>query len=308
MNTQEKAAVVLPPQTFEFPSESAPNGHRRLDVYRSIQPEAPTLLYAHGGGWRVGNREMDRYSLLIPLVRGGLNVVSTDYALTGEAPFPANLNDIYGALSWIVANGPNHGISTSKLLLGGASAGAHLTSLAVLRGLHDEAVRELIVEHVRGIVQWFPLLDVAGVLLDQRYGLVESLSAFGKQGAKRGFPFPEKLPALLGADGGRVRLEDLSIGQALELDPRYHLNKIRAGDIPPSVILTGTADDREIKRDSIRLRDAIHSVGGQSELLFIHDADHQDTAFGRPAPVGAVVGFAADVTNRTDSYKESGHG
>ncbi len=281
-------------ETVTYPSRSSSEG-RRLDIHKSSDPDAATLVFVHGGGWRAGDRSMDAESLLHPLARAGLHVVSIDYALTGEAPFPANLDDVYCAVEWVVAHGAEHGLDPGGIVLGGGSAGGHLSALAVLRGLHDEH-SELVRTRIRGVIPWCPVTDIMGLLLDQRHGLIDSLGSFGRRGAARGWPFPEKLTAMLGR--GDVSAEP--IGRALDLDPRHHLTGLSARDIPPFLILCGTADDPEIRRDAVRLRDALLSAGAEVDLLFLHEADHQDARFGRPALTGAVVGFANTVTGGPD--------
>jgi len=64
----------------------------------------PTVVFFHGGGWVIGNIEshdvpVRRLANLVPAV-----VMSVDYRLAPEHPFPIPLDDCHAALAWIVAN------------------------------------------------------------------------------------------------------------------------------------------------------------------------------------------------------------
>jgi acetyl esterase/lipase len=108
-----------------------------VHVFRpaSARPESPALLWIHGGGMVLGDAAQD--SAFCRRVADELNivVVSVEYRLAPEHPFPAPLDDSYVALRWL-ARQP--GIDPERIAIGGASAGgglaAALTLLAKERG------------------------------------------------------------------------------------------------------------------------------------------------------------------------------
>ncbi|MBB5984769.1 alpha/beta hydrolase [Sphingobium lignivorans] len=89
----------------------------------------PALLYLHGGGWRMGDKTA--VAAHAPFWSAmGLAVVSASYRLADEAPAPAAFEDAAAALDWLGDEGAAYGIDTTRLLIGGHSAGATL-ALAV---------------------------------------------------------------------------------------------------------------------------------------------------------------------------------
>lgn len=88
----------------------------------------PGVLLIHGGGWRTGDRlQLRGYGVLIG--REGYVCVATEYRLLGEAPWPAQLDDVRTALAWMHANAAELGIDPDRIAVEGNSAGAHLALL-----------------------------------------------------------------------------------------------------------------------------------------------------------------------------------
>jgi acetyl esterase len=97
-------------------------------VYEPPNPRGATLIYLHGGGWVLGNVETHD-----PLCRRvtnatGARVVSVDYRLAPEHPFPAGLNDAEDVLHWLRADDPDRPLGVA-----GDSAGASLAAGLALR-------------------------------------------------------------------------------------------------------------------------------------------------------------------------------
>ena len=101
---------------------------------RVIAPESPrgVYLHFHGGGWALGAaRHCDVANLRIAQACG-LAVVSVDYRLAPEDPYPAGPDDCEAAALWIVEHAERE-FGTDHLLIGGESAGAHLAVVTLLR-------------------------------------------------------------------------------------------------------------------------------------------------------------------------------
>lgn len=101
---------------------------------RVIVPESPrgVYLHFHGGGWTLGSaHHMDAPNLR--LARScGLAVVSVDYRLAPENPYPAGPDDCEAAALWLVEHARRE-FGSDWLAIGGESAGAHLAVVTLLR-------------------------------------------------------------------------------------------------------------------------------------------------------------------------------
>ncbi|MEZ5404158.1 MAG: alpha/beta hydrolase [Bryobacteraceae bacterium] len=101
---------------------------------RVFAPPAPTGVYLHfhGGGWTLGGPH-HQDPLLWDLARAcNVTVVSVDYRLAPENPYPAGPDDCEAAALWLAQNAAAE-FQTDRLFLGGESAGAHLAALTLLR-------------------------------------------------------------------------------------------------------------------------------------------------------------------------------
>jgi acetyl esterase/lipase len=105
-----------------------------LDVYRRrFRPTGcPTLLYVHGGGWVIGNKNQQGLPTIHRLAARGWVCVTINYRLSPNATFPDHLLDVKQAIRWIREHGPEYGADPRFLLVVGGSAGGHLVSLAAL--------------------------------------------------------------------------------------------------------------------------------------------------------------------------------
>ncbi|MDF2266417.1 alpha/beta hydrolase [Streptomyces coacervatus] len=89
-------------------------------------------LHLHGGGWAFGSADGQDERLWRLAVRARLAVVSVEYRLAPEHPFPAGPDDCEAAARWLVDHAAAE-FGTERLLIGGESAGAHLSVVTLLR-------------------------------------------------------------------------------------------------------------------------------------------------------------------------------
>jgi len=112
-----------------------PAGEIPIRLYR---PEsagagaAPCLVWLHGGGFVIGSIDTSDGTCRALANRTGAVVVSVDYRLAPEDPFPAGPEDAYAAVTWIAAHGADLGIDPSRIAVGGDSAGGNLTAVVAL--------------------------------------------------------------------------------------------------------------------------------------------------------------------------------
>ncbi len=137
-----------------------------LDVYRSASSSdapLPVVVFIHGGGWSVGHRRAPRETrewdrgFFERICDAGFAVAAISYRFSGEAAFPAQIDDVVDALRWLEGHADDLGIDAAHTYLWGASAGGMLAALA---GLLPEG------PSVRGVVVWYAVSDFLALDLD----------------------------------------------------------------------------------------------------------------------------------------------
>jgi acetyl esterase/lipase len=224
-----------------------------LDLYvpLGLEGPAPVVVYVHGGGWQRGSRrdpppllDADFYD---QIAGRGLAVAAIDYRLSGEARFPAPLEDVRAAAGWVRDHAASYGLDAERVFLWGDSAGGHLALLAALTG------SALTGSAVQAAVAWFPVTDLAGLPADVA-------DAGGVPD-----PGPDSREArLLGAPASSV--PDL----ARQASPVTHAR----ADAPPILLLHGTVDDLVPAAQSVRLAEALRRAGARVELELVPGASH----------------------------------
>lgn len=205
---------------------------------------APLVLFVHGGAWRRGHRDdmgpRTRHWDPGPLARiaaAGFAVACADYRLSGEARFPAPLDDLRAALRWLELRAPEPGIDTSRTVLWGESAGGHLASLLAL----DPAVA------ASGAVIWYAPSD-----------LTVPRGPFDPHSATT----PEAL--LLGAAPAAVP------ERAREASPVARVHPTA----PPFLLIHGERDTMVPATHSETLAARLREAGARAELRTVPDTDH----------------------------------
>jgi acetyl esterase/lipase len=105
-----------------------------MDIY--LPPGAtgavPVLLWIHGGGWQSGDHNSPGNASA--LLQNGIAVATIDYRLSHEAVFPAQIEDVKGAVRYLRANAAALGIDGARIASWGSSAGGHLSALLATSG------------------------------------------------------------------------------------------------------------------------------------------------------------------------------
>jgi acetyl esterase/lipase len=221
-----------------------PEGFRplSLDLRTPDADAAPLVVFLHGGGWLRGSRKVFTPGIsdadsFDRIVAAGIAVASCEYRLSGEAHFPAQLEDVDAALAWLQAHGAELGVDASRAVLWGVSAGATLAALTGLRRTD-----------VRGVVDWFGPADLFAMAAHDLSEPANETREAHWLGA----------PAVEVPDAARLASPAL---------------QVRAG-APPFQISHGTDDQHVPLAQSEALARALHRVGADVDFHEVPGGRH----------------------------------
>jgi acetyl esterase/lipase len=244
-----------------------------LDLYLPAGRPAPLCLWLHGGGWARGSRTARAAERLLPVAAGGVAVAAVQYRLSGEATFPAQLDDVRTAVRWLRHHAADLGLDAGRVGVWGASAGGHLAALLALCA--DDRDRDLGDSSVQAAVCWFPVTDLTLRDTDVPEGPPPPFLT--------GPPAdPSREALLLGAESVREVLE-----AARAASPVTHVHP----GAPPFLLVHGDRDGFVPSAHSRALHRALRAEGVDTSLLLLADANHEDPAFETPASLAAVTAF-----------------
>lgn len=226
-----------------------PAGPIRLREFCPDRVEG-AMLHIHGGGWVSGEPEMT--DLLNEALSGMLNIaiVSVDYRLAPEHPYPAGPDDCEAAALWLIDRAAEE-YGTDRLLIGGESAGAHLCAVTLLR-LRD---RHGLAGRFRGANLVFGAYDLSGP---------PSATGVGMERARD----------ILDPEGMLFMVEQFAPGttpyerRAPDMSPLF----AELSDMPRALFTIGTGD--HLLDDTLFFASRWVAAGNEADLLVYPDAPH----------------------------------
>ncbi len=112
---------------------AGPAGPLPLRLIAPEQEPTGAFLHIHGGGWTLGENDMQDLRLQRLARETGLTVVSVGYRLSPEHPYPAAPDDCEAAALWLLGDEGRDTVGAGPLAIGGDSAGGHLAAVTLLR-------------------------------------------------------------------------------------------------------------------------------------------------------------------------------
>ena len=276
--------IPFPGRVISYPdvTYSSVPGYRplKLDLYvPATRGPHPLVIYVHGGGWvggqpRLAGTIVDFPSTLAAIAARGYTVASVSYRLSGEARFPAAIQDVKTSIRWLRANAAKYAIDPERALIWGSSAGGQLAALAGTScGVADVAPQlpansplASQSDCVQGVILWYPVTDF------------ETITA---QTAALGIAPPPGG----GAAGGPNQYLGCAPAACLPV-ARWAspIDYVDAKD-PPFLIFHGDIDKTVPVAQSQTFSEALTKAGVKTELVVVPGMDHSFiTADGKPSP------------------------
>lgn len=272
-----------------------PYGNRslaqRLDIYLPAEGSGPfpVTLRIHGGGFEIGDKD----DLYLPPWLGALDcgyaVVSVNYRLSGEALFPAAVQDVKAAVRWLRAHASEHRLDARRIAAVGDSAGGNLAAMLATSdgerlfddpGLGDPAESAA----VQAAVDWYGPIDFSS--MDEQREVNALPPAPPPLGLPPGPPPSGSFEAsYLGAPLAEVP----ELVRAA--NPATYLHS----GIPPILIQHGSADPLVPVQQSIEFAELIEQCAGtgRCELDILDGAGHGTPEFETPENMDRVFMFLA---------------
>jgi acetyl esterase/lipase len=251
----------------------------RLDVYRpsgtSASDALPVVIFIHGGGWVIGNKEQQGKPMLLHLARRGYVCVTINYRLAPRHRWPAQVIDVKRAIAWVHDYIDQYGGDATFLAVSGSSAGGHLASLSALTQ-GDPAFQPGFEDADTSLTACIPL-----------YAPFDFTDRAGIRGRGELRKFLERLVMTTKLDSDRAGWEAAS--------PVYCVN----ADAPPTFVIQGAIDTLVWREESRHFVEALRSVAPSAVVYAeLPGAQHAFEVFNSArsvATVDAIARFLAAV-------------
>jgi acetyl esterase len=250
-------ALAQPVATFKDVQYGPDPVYQSLDAYLA-QTDEPSLVLIeiHGGGWDAGeksSRGMEASSGRVDnYLEAGISVVSINYRLTAEAPWPAQLDDAARAVQFVKSKAKEWNIDPDKVSLIGGSAGAHIAMMLAFSperakpDSHDPIERQS--TKVRCVIQKAGPADLSVMIRELAKDYLSKDADRGTNGSPLG-----KVLALVGMEAKDFGSEEF-YRRLSEISPINHITK----DSPP-VFIQHKVPEGVTSGDDPRLKWGIHS-------------------------------------------------
>lgn len=219
----------------------------KLDVYRprGASGPLPTVLFFHGGGYRITATKEASVLNVVPWLQMGWNAVNVEYRPTNVALAPAAVEDARCAVRWVMQNAKEYGVDPERIVLTGQSAGGHLAYIGAMlpesAGL-DRRCPGRDPLKVAAVVSWYGISDYRSLVDD---------------------PARDYAVTWIGPQPNRMEVARL-------VSPMTH---VRAG-LPPTLVIHGDADPIVPFDQAVRIVDALKKAGVTAELFTVPGGRH----------------------------------
>ena len=266
-------AASGPAATYSNIAYASASPSEVLDLWTPTTGTAPfpLVVFVHGGAFKGGDKAMEAGNVASVLANG-YAAASLDYRLSGEAPFPAAVQDVKAAVRFLRANAAKYGLDPDRFAAWGESAGGNLVAMIGTTGdqatnLDDPALGNAGVSSaVQGVVDWYGPTDF--LQMDGEFAAAPPAACNGQVQSHDPADSPES--AYLGAAIQTVP------DRAKAANPIAYV--ATAKKLPAFSIAAGDADCMVPNQQSQVLQGALKAAGATSTFALVPGAGHGDQA------------------------------
>lgn len=248
------------------------------------------IIYLHGSGWVIGDKDLYTQSIFRHLVNQGHTMMDVAYRMYPEVHMLDMVGDVKRAVSWLKSNASEYQIDPTRIVLMGASAGAHLALLSAYTPNISELTPPDVMsssQDVCGVISYYGPTDLTEYMhryhVDQIYPPIESMEKKLEKIHSQVNNFLEKksgktLEALNLNNLHKTGRLDLIIGGETENLPAMYrlvspINHVNPKN-PPTLLIQGDHDQLVICESTLKLYQSLIIAGVPSLLLVLPHTDH----------------------------------
>ncbi len=208
----------------------------------------PAIVFLHGGSWMFGSPSQFHYDSDYLAKNYGFFTISVDYRLSGEAQFPAALQDAKCAIRWVRSHAKKLNIDPQRVVICGGSAGGHLSSMiattAGVKSYEGNGGHHQFSSHANAVVIFNGEFDMWDLV--EKKSLIDAMKQF--IGGT-----PEEMPE---------KYDELSSIKRID------------GKTPATLLLHGTEDRCVSHEQAVAFHNRLKEVGVHSELELYEGKPH----------------------------------
>lgn len=265
---------------------------QKLDIYLPNEGEGPypVIIAFHGGGFMMGSKTGGDLTAMLEGVNHGYAVVTVDYRLSGEAVFPAAINDAKAAVRFVKAHAEEYNLDADSVAVWGDSAGGNLAALVGTSGdaeddflIGDNTENLEYSSDVQAVVDWFGPLEF--LKMDEQF-------------AETG------ITPIMGETSSDSSAESKYIGGNIteneELTEKANPANYISETDPYFFIQHGTADQNVPTQQSVDFAEKLTNVLGEEKvtLILLEGVAHGGKEYDTEENLEKVFGFLDKILKR----------
>lgn len=253
----------------------------KLDLYlpENIEKPVPLIIWIHGGSWSYGSKDYPLDALT--LLPRGYAVASISYRFSQQAIFPAQIQDVKGAVRFLRANAEKYKLDPNRFGVWGASAGGHLASLlGTTNGVRFHTIGNTTFD-IEGNIGGNTVYssDVQAVV-----------DWYGPTNFRTIMNYPSGVDRR-SADNSQARLIDGRLTDSLDKAALASPITYVSPDDPPFLIQHGKKDNTIPYQQSLELDSALKLSGVPSILILLNNTNHGGGLFAEDTTLQRVALF-----------------